>query len=63
MASMIRRAAAEAARGADLAVGALARALDPAAVEAAVAACGARERRRRKLPAGLTVLLCVAMNW
>src|SRR5690349_16575554 len=60
---MIRRAVAEAAHGADVAVEALGRVLDPAAVEEAVASCGARERRRRKLPAGLTVVLCVAMNW
>jgi Insertion element 4 transposase N-terminal/Transposase DDE domain len=63
VASMIRRAVDEAARGADVAVVALGRALDPADVAAAVDACGARERRRRKLPAGLTVVLCVAMNW
>jgi hypothetical protein len=61
--SMIRRAVEEAAGGADVAIEALGRVLDPADVAAAVAACGARERRRRKLPAGLTVLLCVAMNW
>src|SRR5437870_1214516 len=60
---MIRRAVAEAARGADVAVEALCRVLDPAEVAAAVEGCGARERRRRKLPAGLTVVLCVAMNW
>src|SRR5437764_15331036 len=50
-------------RGADAAVEALGRVLDPADVAAVVAACGARERRRRKLPAGLVVVLCVAMNW
>jgi hypothetical protein len=60
---MIRRAVDEAARGADLAVEEFGRVLNPADVAAAVAACGARERRRRKLPAGLTALLCVAMNW
>lgn len=63
MGTMIRRAVDEAAQGAELAVAALGRVLDPADVAAAVDACGARERRRRKLPAGLTVLLCVAMNW
>jgi hypothetical protein len=63
VATMIRRAVAEAARGADLAVAVLGGVLAPGAVDAAVAACGARERRRRKLPAGVTVLLCVAMNW
>lgn len=63
MSSMIRRVVAEAACDADQAVGALGRVLDPVDVAAAVDACGARERRRRKLPAGLTVLLCVAMNW
>lgn len=60
---MVRRAVDEAACGGDMAIEALGRVLEPADVAAAVAACGARERRRRKLPAGLTVLLCVAMNW
>src|SRR5687768_15568641 len=60
---MIRRAVDGAACGAALAAAALDRLVDAAAVDAAVTACGARERRRRALPAGLTVLLCVAMNW
>lgn len=38
-------------------------AVPAAAVEDAVTACGARERRVRKVPACLTVLLCLAMNW
>ena len=41
---------------------ALARVVPPAAVEAVVEACGVRERRRRKLPAALTVCFCLAMN-
>ena len=41
---------------------ALARVVPPAAVEAVVEACGVRERRRRKLPAALTVFFCIAMN-
>src|SRR5262249_12324239 len=41
---------------------ALAAVVTPAAVEAAVSACGVRERRVRKLPAAATVLVCIAMN-
>ena len=63
MASMIRRLAGEAARGGAFSVEALGRVLDPAAVDGAVVACGARERRRRKLPAAWVALLCVAMGW
>jgi hypothetical protein len=37
--------------------------MDPGAVAAAVDGCGARERRRRKLPAAWVALLCVAMGW
>jgi hypothetical protein len=60
---MIRRLAAEAARGGALSVEALGGVLGPAAVAAAVDGCGARERRRRKLPAAWVALLCVAMGW
>jgi len=59
--SMIRRVSAEAAGGGE-AVAVLGRVLGPAVGEA-VAACGARERRRRKLPAALVLLLCVAAHW
>jgi len=41
---------------------ALAAVVTPAAVEAAVQACGARERRVRKLPAVAVVFVCIAMN-
>ena len=41
---------------------ALAAVVTPAAVEAAVDACGVRERRVRKLPAAATVFFCIAMN-
>jgi hypothetical protein len=45
----------------EVSVESLGRVLDPASVAAAVA-CGGWERRRRKLPAGLVLLVCVAMN-
>lgn len=41
---------------------ALAHRLSPATVAAVVEAEGVREQRRRKLPASLVVLICVAMN-
>jgi len=41
---------------------ALAAGVTPAAVEAAVDACGVRERRVRKLPAATAVFFCIAMN-
>jgi hypothetical protein len=41
---------------------ALARKLPPATVAAVVDAEGLREQRRRKLPASLVVLICIAMN-
>lgn len=59
MGSMIRGGAVEAA---ELSVEALGRVLDPAVVADAVDGCGARERRRRKLPAALVLVLCVALN-
>jgi Insertion element 4 transposase N-terminal/Transposase DDE domain len=59
---MIREAAAAGVPPPEFSVEALAAVVTPAAVEAAVAACGVRERRVRKLPAGATVFLCVAMN-
>lgn len=62
MVVMIERVRAEACGdGVPLAV--LSAAVPAGAVEDAVAACGARERRVRKLPAALTVVLCLAMNW
>lgn len=61
MLSMIRRVVTEAAGG-GLPAEQLGRVLGPA-VEDAVAACGARERRRRKLPAALVAVLCVAAHW
>jgi hypothetical protein len=63
VALMIRRLAAEAAGVERLSVEALGRLVDPAAVAAVVDGCGARERRRRKLPAAWVALLCVAMSW
>ncbi|HEX2514406.1 MAG TPA: IS4 family transposase [Chloroflexota bacterium] len=59
---MIREVAAAGARPPEFSLEALAAVVTPAAVEAAVAACGARERRVRKLPAAATVLVCIAMN-
>ena len=41
---------------------ALAAVVTPAAVEAAVDACGVRERRVRKLPAATAVFFCIAVN-
>jgi hypothetical protein len=41
---------------------ALARVLPPTTVTAVVAAEGVREQRRRKLPASLVVVFCIAMN-
>jgi Insertion element 4 transposase N-terminal/Transposase DDE domain len=58
---MIRQVAAAGAPP-EFSLEALAAVVTPAAVEAAVAACGARERRVRKLPAAATVLVCIAMN-
>jgi hypothetical protein len=58
---MIRQVAADGAPP-EFSLEALAAVVTPAAVEAAVAACGARERRVRKLPAAATVLVCIAMN-
>jgi hypothetical protein len=58
---MIRQVAAAGAPP-EFSLDALAAVVTPAAVEAAVAVCGARERRVRKLPAAATVLVCIAMN-
>jgi len=46
----------------ELSFEALAAVVTPAAVDAVVDACGARERRVRKLPAATTVFFCIAMN-
>jgi hypothetical protein len=59
---MIRQIAADDTLGAHLALEALARALPPALVAGVLDDCGAHEQRRRKLPAAVTLLLCVAMN-
>ncbi len=59
---MIREVAADGAAPPEFSLEALAAVVTPAAVDAAVAACGARERRVRKLPAATTVLVCIAMN-
>lgn len=63
MGSMIGRLRAGARGGADLPLEVLTAAVPVGAVEEAVTACGARERRVRKVPARLTVLLCLAMSW
>jgi hypothetical protein len=57
---MIREAAAAAPP--EFSLEALAAVVTPEAVDAAVAACGARERRVRKLPAATTAFFCIAMN-
>lgn len=61
---MIRAVAVDGRPGAppEFSLEALAAVVTPAAVEAAVHACGARERRLRKLPAAAVVFVCVAMN-
>jgi hypothetical protein len=59
---LIIRAVAAAGAPPELSLEALAAVVTPEAVEAAVAACGARERRVRKLPAAAVAVVCVAMN-
>jgi hypothetical protein len=59
---MIREVAAAGAAPPEFSLEALAAVVTPAAVEAAVTACGVRERRVRKLPAAATVVVCIAMN-
>jgi len=59
---MVREVAAVAATVPEFSLGALAAVVTPEAVGAVIDACGVREQRRRKLPAGATVFLCVAMN-
>jgi transposase IS4-like protein/DDE family transposase len=59
---MIREVTAAAVRHPEFSLEALARVVTPAAVEAAVEACGVRERRRRKVPAAAVVFFGVAMN-
>jgi hypothetical protein len=59
---MIRAAAADAALVPEFSLDALAAVISPAVVEAVIDACGVREQRRRKLPAGATLFFCLAMN-
>src|SRR5688500_2346992 len=59
---MIREVAAAGAPPPEFSLEALAAVVTPAAVEAAVTACGVRERRVRKLPAAVTVVVGIAMN-
>jgi hypothetical protein len=62
MGFMVRQIPAGANLSEEQGLDALATALPPAAVRAAVDAVGVREQRQRKLPAELTVLLVVAMS-
>ena len=59
---MIRQIGPDDTLAAHLALDALAEAIPPAAVTAVLEECGAHEQRSRKLPAAVTLLLCVAMN-
>lgn len=62
MSLMIREIAPQDPLHAHLALEALARVFPRATLEAAVDDCGVREQRCRKLPAVLTLLVCIAMN-
>lgn len=62
MSLMIPEVHPDAAVGEYLSIEALCSVIPPQTVEAVVGECGARERRSRKLPASVTVLLCVAMG-
>lgn len=62
MGFMVRRIAPDAKLGEQRVLDAVAAALPAAAIRAAVDETGVRERRERKLPAELTVLLAVAMT-
>ena len=59
---MIREVTAAAVRHPEFSLEALGRVVTPEAIEAVIEACGVRERRRRKLPAAVTVFFGVAMS-